>query len=95
MMLGHVIGVKSSAIIALHELQAHVIAIRELGAAAIKMVKNAKFHGVSNRLLSIDSLCYIGLPHECGPVRLRSVVGASPMWHNAPPHWAHPAIRDT
>ncbi len=30
-----------------------------------------------------------------GPVRLRSVVGASPMWHNAPPHSAHPAIRDT
>jgi capsular polysaccharide biosynthesis protein len=29
------------------------------------------------------------------PVRLRSVVGASPLWHNAPPHWAHPAIRDT
>ncbi len=29
------------------------------------------------------------------PVRLRSVVGASPMWHNAPPYWAHPAIRDT
>jgi capsular polysaccharide biosynthesis protein len=29
------------------------------------------------------------------PVRLRSVVGASPMWHNAAPHWAHPAIRDT
>jgi capsular polysaccharide biosynthesis protein len=29
------------------------------------------------------------------PVRLRSVVGASPLWHNAPPHSAHPAIRDT
>ncbi len=29
------------------------------------------------------------------PVRLRSVVGASPMWHNTAPYSAHPAIRDT
>ena len=29
------------------------------------------------------------------PVRLRSVVGASPMWHNTDPYSAHPAIRDT
>jgi capsular polysaccharide biosynthesis protein len=28
-------------------------------------------------------------------VRLRSVVGASPMWHNAAPYSAHPAIRET
>jgi len=28
-------------------------------------------------------------------VRLRSVVGASPMWHNAAPYSTHPAIRDT
>jgi capsular polysaccharide biosynthesis protein len=29
------------------------------------------------------------------PVRLRSVVGASPMWHNEAPHYAHPDIRET
>ena len=30
-----------------------------------------------------------------GPVRLRSVVGASPMWHNKEPFYAHPDIRET
>ncbi|HEY7044999.1 MAG TPA: glycosyltransferase 61 family protein [Nocardioidaceae bacterium] len=29
------------------------------------------------------------------PVRLRSVVGASPMWHNAPPFYVHPDIQET
>jgi len=29
------------------------------------------------------------------PTRLRSVVGASPMWHNQDPHHAHPDIVDT
>ncbi|NPC98940.1 glycosyltransferase family 61 protein [Nocardioides sp. zg-DK7169] len=29
------------------------------------------------------------------PVRLRTVVGASPMWHNQDPHHAHPDIVDT
>lgn len=28
------------------------------------------------------------------PVRLTSVVGASPMWHNATPFYAHPGIRE-
>lgn len=28
------------------------------------------------------------------PVRLRSVVGASPMWHNKEPHYVHPDIQD-
>jgi capsular polysaccharide biosynthesis protein len=28
------------------------------------------------------------------PVRLHSVVGASPMWHNAPPFYVHPDIRE-
>jgi capsular polysaccharide biosynthesis protein len=29
------------------------------------------------------------------PVRLRSVVGASPMWHNHRRYYAHPGLRDT
>jgi capsular polysaccharide biosynthesis protein len=29
------------------------------------------------------------------PVRLRSVVAASPMWHNHEPYYAHPDLRDT
>lgn len=30
-----------------------------------------------------------------GPVGLRSVVGASPMWHNHKPYYVHPEIPDT
>lgn len=30
-----------------------------------------------------------------GPVLLRSVVGASPMWHNKQPFYAHPDIKET
>ncbi len=30
-----------------------------------------------------------------GPVSLTSMVGCTPMWHNAPPFYAHPAIVET
>ncbi len=30
-----------------------------------------------------------------GPVSVRSLVGCTPMWHNAPPFYAHPRIVDT
>jgi capsular polysaccharide biosynthesis protein len=30
-----------------------------------------------------------------GPVTVTRLVGCTPMWHNAPPFYAHPAIRET
>ncbi len=30
-----------------------------------------------------------------GPVTVTSLVGCTPMWHNAPPFYVHPAIRET
>ena len=30
-----------------------------------------------------------------GPVEVQSLVGCTPMWHNAPPFYFHPAIRQT
>jgi len=52
------------------------------------------------RRLEMTLLPALGIPPEDivfvkGPVTVTSMVGCTPMWHNAPPFYVHPAILDT
>ncbi|MCW2764295.1 MAG: hypothetical protein JWO11_254 [Nocardioides sp.] len=50
---------------------------------------------LERRLLTAFGIRESDLVWSDRPVRLRGVVGASPMWHNEKPYYAHPDIRDT
>jgi capsular polysaccharide biosynthesis protein len=50
---------------------------------------------LEHRLFTAYGIPESDLVWSARPVRLRSVVGASPMWHNEKPYYAHPDIRET
>lgn len=53
-----------------------------------------KAGGLERRLFTAYGIAESDLVASDGPVRLRSVVGASPMWHNKEPHYVHPDIQE-
>jgi hypothetical protein len=50
---------------------------------------------LERRLFTAYGIAESDLVSSRRPVRLSSVVGASPMWHNRAPFWAHPSVQDT
>ncbi|MEO5853037.1 MAG: glycosyltransferase 61 family protein [Nocardioides sp.] len=50
---------------------------------------------LERRLFTAYGIAESDLVWSDQPVQLRSVVGASPMWHNKSPYYAHPDIRET
>jgi capsular polysaccharide biosynthesis protein len=50
---------------------------------------------LERRLLTAYGIPESDITWSDRPVRLESVVGASPMWHNHEPYYAHPDIRET
>jgi capsular polysaccharide biosynthesis protein len=51
--------------------------------------------GPESRLLPAFGIAPDDIVWVDGPVSVTSLVGCTPMWHNAPPFYAHPAIRET
>ncbi len=51
--------------------------------------------GPEQRLLPAFGIAPEDIEWVDGPVAVTSLVGCTPMWHNAPPFYVHPAIRET
>lgn len=69
----------------------------EPGLKALFHVRNepGKDGGLERRLYSAYGIPSSDLVWSDHPVRLTSVVGATPMWQNHAPFYAHPGIRET